>query len=169
MSEMRLPALLGAAKKPVSQPRGANGDKMPAIGGAIARSDSGEAQAQAAAGGMLRGLLGCLSEAEQKAIEEQEQKQIERYVHFLKKHAHFVVCPHARTHSCQHRRPNAHPCTLARARARRESLIAAAQALEASRLVKLSETNEQDKAKVDERTSKREAHILKRTLHGVFA
>jgi hypothetical protein len=167
MSEMRLPALLGAAKKPVSQPRRANGDKLPALGGAIARSDSGEAQAQAAAGEMLRGLLGCLSEAEQKAIEEQEQKQIERYVH--KKHAHFVVCPHARTHSCQHRRPNAHPWTLARARARRESLIAAAQALEASRLVKLSETNKQDKAKVDERTSKREAHILKRTLHGIFA
>ena len=167
MSEMRLPALLGAAKKPVSQPSRANGDKMPAIGGAIARSDSGEAQAQAAAGGLLRSLLGCLSEAEQKAIEEQEQKQIERYVH--KKHTHFVVCPQARTHSCQHRRPNAHPCTLARAHARRESLIAAAQALEASRLVKLFETNEKDKAKVDERTSKREAHILKRTLHGVFA
>jgi len=122
MSETRLPALLGAAKKPRSAQHMSvshqtwSASKLPALGGAIARSDSGEAQAQAAAGGMLRGLLGVLSEEEQKAIEEQEQKQIERYVHM--KHAHFVVCPHTRTHSCQHRRPDTHECTLARARTR---------------------------------------------------
>lgn len=59
-------------------------------------------------------------------------------------------------------RSNAH--AHAYARARREALIAAARASEAGRLVKLSETNEQDKAKADERMSKREAHILESTL-----
>ena len=129
MSGTRLPAIAGASAAAVAAPPSADAEHvvLPALTHDKrtnpARPDHTEAQAQA--GGMLRNLLG-LSEAEQQAIEAQEERQRER-----------------------------------------DALVAAAQAAEAERLVKLSATNEADKAKSDERMSKREAML--RQIHAKAA